>query len=68
MEFVLIPSDDFEMGSKEHIDEKPIHKVKICKPFYLGKYPVIQKQWISLMRYNPSYFKVANRPVESFLE
>lgn len=64
MEFVLIPSGEFEMGSNESIDEKPIHKVKTCKPFYLGKYPVTQKQWLSLMGYNPSYFKGDNRPVE----
>ena len=61
IEFVLIPAGEFDMGSPD--DEKgrrgaegPVHRVKISKPFYLGKYPVTQKQWREIMGNNPSYF------------
>jgi len=42
--------------------EKPAHKVKITKSFYMGKYGVTQGQWEAVMgsfffSNNPSYFK-----------
>ena len=66
MELVLIPPGEFMMGSeKGDPDEKPVHKVMISKPFYLGKYEVTQAQWQEVMGTNPSHFKGdANRPVE----
>jgi formylglycine-generating enzyme required for sulfatase activity/Flp pilus assembly protein TadD len=54
MEFTLIPEGSFMMGSDTNEDEKPIHKVIIRKPFYLGKYPVIQSHWRQVMGNNPS--------------
>ena len=45
MEFVLIPAGEFIMGSNYYEpDERPVHKVVISKPFYLGKYEVTQAQ------------------------
>jgi formylglycine-generating enzyme required for sulfatase activity len=32
--------------------------------FYIGKYPVTQKQWRAVMGDNPSYFKGEDNPVE----
>ena len=65
MEFVLIPSGEFIMGSNNGgNDERPPHKVTIAKPFYLGKYEVTQKQWQTLMGDNPSHHKGDNKPVE----
>jgi len=69
IEFVLIPSGSFMMGSDpsfddEHMDESPLHKVTISKAFYLGKYEVTQAQWIAVMGSNPSRFKGRNNPVE----
>ncbi|HNH85256.1 MAG TPA: protein kinase, partial [Acidobacteriota bacterium] len=49
MEFVLIPAGEFQMGSTKYDKEKPVHKVKISQPFYMGKYPVTQRQWNALM-------------------
>ena len=49
MKFVLIPAGEFMMGSEEYDWEKPVHRVKISKPFYLGLYPVTQKEWKSVM-------------------
>jgi formylglycine-generating enzyme required for sulfatase activity len=71
MEFVLIPAGTFMMGSPDSdteafAEEKPAHQVTISQPFYLGKYPVTQAQWETVMGNNPSYFKGnPNHPVES---
>jgi len=61
---VYIPSGEFMMGSNERNNEKPIHKVTIKQPFYMGKYPVTQAQWQAVMGNNPANFKGDNRPVE----
>ncbi|RXA21688.1 formylglycine-generating enzyme family protein [Methanosarcina sp. MSH10X1] len=70
MEFVLIPAGEFDMGSpirekRRKLWESPVHKVKIGKPFYLGRYPVTQEQWQKVMGDNPSYFKGEKQPVEN---
>lgn len=69
IEFVLIPAGKFMMGSPSgeqdrYNDEGPVHEVIIKNPFYLGKYPVTQKQWEKVMGSNPSHFKGDNLPVE----
>lgn len=66
MEFVLIPAGEFLMGSNGGVsDENPVHTVRLSKPFYLGKYEVMQGQWQAVMGNNPSYFKGdPNLPVE----
>ena len=47
-------------------DERPLHRVKITKPYYLGKYTVTQGQWETIMGSNPSYFsKGQDHPVDS---
>jgi formylglycine-generating enzyme required for sulfatase activity len=65
MKFTLIPAGEFMMGSEEYAPEKPVHRVKISTPFYLGTYPVIQKEWKYVMGNNPSGFKGDNLPVET---
>jgi formylglycine-generating enzyme required for sulfatase activity len=70
MEFILIRAGTFMMGSLDadaeaRGDEKPAHRVTIRQPFYLGKYPVTQAQWVAVMGNNPSFFKGnSSRPVE----
>ncbi len=64
IKFVLIPAGEFMMGSNEFISGQPVHKVTIRGPFYLGKYPVTQKQWNSVLGSNPSKFKGDKLPVE----
>ena len=70
MEFVLVPSGEFLMGSRgklAHADEQPVTRVRISEPFYLSKYEVTQGQWEALTGSNPSRFKNCGRdcPVES---
>jgi formylglycine-generating enzyme required for sulfatase activity len=75
MEFVLIPAGEFMMGSQKKAGvlnlrnlfstESPAHEVTIEHHFYLGKFPVTQKQWIAVMGENPSKIKDNNRPVEN---
>ena len=66
MKFTQIPAGEFMMGLDNGLDsEKPVHKVTIGKPFYLGTYPVTQREWKSVMGDNPSTFKGDDLPVES---
>ena len=67
---VLIPAGEFMMGSPDldadaPADEKPKHRVRITRPFYLGKYPVTQEQWQAVMGNSPSHFKGPKNPVET---
>jgi formylglycine-generating enzyme required for sulfatase activity len=69
LEMVLIPASEFLMGSpdsdKDNIGYvKPQHRVRITKPFYLGKYLVTQEQWQAVMDEKPSHFKGPKYPVE----
>ena len=69
LEMVLIPAGEFLMGSPDSDkdasrNEKPQHRVRITKPFYLGKYLVTQEQWEAVMGNNPSNFKGPKNPVE----
>jgi hypothetical protein len=66
MKFILIPAGEFYMGSEED-EEEPVHKVKINNPFYLGTYPVTQREWKAVMGDNPSKFKGDDLPVEGFM-
>ena len=61
MEFIEIPAGEFLMGCSKgdtecNDDEKPQHKVKITKSFYMGKFEVTQGQWKKVMGNNPSHF------------
>jgi formylglycine-generating enzyme required for sulfatase activity len=62
--FVLIPAGEFRMGSvKGSADERPVHLVRISRPFEMGKYEITQTQWQSLM--GSSDFRGPTLPVES---
>ena len=67
MQFALIPVGKFEMGSDMGEEkERPVHTVRISKPFYLGIHEVTQGQWETVMGHNPSRFKGdTSRPVET---
>lgn len=56
-----IPAGSFIMG-EDQTDES--HRVTLTKPFYMGVFPVTQRQWQLVMGVNPSNFKGDARPVE----
>ena len=63
--FVLVEAGTFRMGSTSgDNDEKPVHRVRISRDYYMGRYEVTQKQWCDVMGGNPSYMKGDNHPVE----
>ncbi|MDX1942862.1 MAG: formylglycine-generating enzyme family protein [Saprospiraceae bacterium] len=65
-ELIRIEGGSFRMGNDDESAyrwEKPAHLVH-APSFHLGKYPVTQALWESVMGENPSYFKGSNRPVE----
>jgi formylglycine-generating enzyme required for sulfatase activity/serine/threonine protein kinase len=71
MKLVLIPPGEFMMGSPDsdkdaYATEKPQHRVRITKRFYLGVTEVTQEQYERTIRTNPSHFKGdPQRPVET---
>ena len=70
MQLVLIPAGEFLMGSPDSdseasSNEKPQHRVRITKPFYLGVYEVMQAQYQKVVGNNPSQFKGESLPVET---
>jgi formylglycine-generating enzyme len=66
-DMLWIEGGTFMMGGSDDessADEKPIHKVTLPS-FYLGKYPVTQALYLSIMEIeNPANFKGDNRPAE----
>ena len=73
LEMVYVPSGDFVMGAPDkeegsYADERPQHLVTVSA-FLMGKYPITQAQYESVMGKNPSRFKdkpdSPSRPVEN---
>jgi len=70
LEMVLIPAGEFVMGSPENemyrdSDEGPVHRVRITRAFYLGKYEVTQEQWEAVMGYNACWHRGPKNPVDN---
>ena len=60
----LIGPGSFIMGSTTGPgEERPAHRVKLTKGFYMGVTEVTQKQWESVMPDNRSRYKGDDRPV-----
>ena len=71
LELVWIPAGEFMMGSPTNepgrdVQER-LHRVKLTKGFWMGKYEVTQEQWQRVMGNNPSWFTNAGpkAPVET---
>ena len=63
--FIRIEPGTFQMGSTSGVDdERPITRVTLTQPFWLGKYEVTQRFWREVMGSNPSEIKGDNLPVE----
>jgi formylglycine-generating enzyme required for sulfatase activity/serine/threonine protein kinase len=62
MTFIQIPAGEFRMGSPisdaaAPDNSKPMHRVRITKPFYLGRSEVTQGQWQAVMGTTPWKYK-----------
>jgi formylglycine-generating enzyme required for sulfatase activity len=70
MRLALIPAGEFDMGSPDsdkeaEDDEKPQHRVRITRPFYLGVTEMTQGQYLAVTGQNPSCFQGSDDlPVE----
>jgi formylglycine-generating enzyme required for sulfatase activity/serine/threonine protein kinase len=65
MRLRLIPAGTCLMGSppaemERQTNEGPQHTVEIARPFYIGVYPVTQREYEAVMGRNPSRFHPAN--------
>jgi formylglycine-generating enzyme required for sulfatase activity len=71
LKLVLIPAGEFLMGSPDtdpdaSDDEKPQHRVRITRPYYVGIHEVTQRQYRAVTGENPSNFKGSDDlPVEN---
>ena len=67
MELILIPAGEFSHGlrKRKHVMRGRYGKYRFQNPFYLGKYPVTQEQWETVMENNPATLKATgSEPVE----
>ncbi len=55
-DMALIPAGEFQMGSNDNTDEKPIHTVHI-DAFYIDKYEVTNAQYKAFVDANPQWRK-----------
>ena len=53
-DMILIPAGEFQMGSNENTDEKPVHTVYI-DAFYIDKYEVTNAQYKAFIDANPQW-------------
>jgi formylglycine-generating enzyme required for sulfatase activity len=53
MKLKLIPPGEFMMGSTAEEQERPQHRVRITKPFYLAIHEVTQRQWQTVVQTTP---------------
>jgi formylglycine-generating enzyme required for sulfatase activity len=52
--FLTIPAGEFDMGSNDgSSDERPVHRVRISRPFLLGKYPVTNQEYQRFLEAHP---------------
>ncbi len=69
MEFVMIESGEFIMGSPEDElysdkDERPMRQVTVPYDFYIGIYEVTQAEWKAVMDTEPFEFKGNDLPAD----
>lgn len=64
-EVVHCAEGEFMMGGVKFASEKPLHRVKISAPYWIGKYAVTQEEFLSVMGSNPAAcFDDLRNPVE----
>jgi len=69
IEMIRVQGGNFAMGNRLYHDEKPVFDAEV-NDFFMGKYPVTQKEWLETMGKYPLHFnentdrKDDNLPVE----
>lgn len=68
LELVRVPAGEFLMGSPDgepdRSGDEHQHRIRIQRPFWMGKHEVTQAQWRSVMGNNPSESRGDELPVE----
>lgn len=68
IELIWCPAGTFMMGSPKgseyYTKGESLHQVTLTKGFWIGKYPVTQRQYQAIKRENPSLFRGLELPVE----
>jgi uncharacterized protein (TIGR02996 family) len=61
MRLKLLPPGEFLMGSLEseggHDSDEYQHRVEMTEPFFIGVYPVTQREYLRVMESNPSHYQ-----------
>jgi formylglycine-generating enzyme required for sulfatase activity len=64
IECVYVAPGTFQMGQADILVAMPVRQVTLTQGYWIGKYPVTQAQYQSVMGTNPSSFSGDNKPVE----
>lgn len=66
MKLVLLPAGEFEMGrpGAGQASAKPVHSVRITKPFWMSVYEVTQKEYVAMGSNNVSRWASPLMPVQ----
>src|SRR5262245_1585737 len=56
MTMIRIAPGEFVMGSEAAVEEKPPHRVRIAKPFFIAAHLLTQAQFRKVLENNPSRF------------
>jgi formylglycine-generating enzyme required for sulfatase activity len=62
MVLVAIPAGEFDMGSDDFEDEAPVHRVRITKPFWMGKTEVTLGQFMVFYSAGPQGRLTSEKP------
>ncbi len=70
LEFVSVPAGTFRMGSSDRRRAGTLYyprtRVRISRPYEIGRYEITQEEWQAVMGSNPSHFAGCGRcPVEN---
>jgi len=65
IQLIRIPEGDVRVDNSNREDDEKLTTPVHIKSFLMGRYPVTQLRWKSIMGDNPSHYKGARRPVEN---
>ncbi|MCL1900278.1 MAG: formylglycine-generating enzyme family protein [Promicromonosporaceae bacterium] len=57
-----------DQGWEVEKNEKPAHQVTLTRDYYMGLFPVTQKQWVQIMNFNPSQLQRNDHSLQTQIE